>query len=257
MAHWYLPDGTPFYEVPNKSKGGMRDATITDARKVGAYPSVTTIIDIPRKPQLEVWKINQAILAALTNPHLTDGMSEQEMLAVLRRDAQDQAKQAAEAGTALHDAIENAFRGRVVPHQYRQTVDAVLALVEEKCGKQEWECEKWFGHELGYGGKIDLISPEWVIDFKTKPGAAEDHKMYDDQLMQLCAYDFGYKSPKNAARRKANVIVSRDVPGSVQWWEWPDKDRYAQVQFMKAFFSLLEYWQISNDYLPGEKETTQ
>lgn len=255
MAHFYLPDGTPFYQVPYAGKReGLRDATITDAKKAGAYPSVTAIIGIPAKPALEIWKTNQAILSALTWPNLEDALREfstAEVLQMIRRDSQQQVKDAAARGTAVHDAIEAAYKGLAWLEIHRATVDAVVGLIYEHCGDQPWEAEKWFAHPLGFGGKIDLISDEWVIDFKTKDGDANDHKMYDEQLMQLVAYDVGLIPDPvlGPTRRKANVIVSRDIPGSVQFWEWPD-DGDEQRRQWEMFKTLLRFWQLKNRYEP-------
>ena len=261
MAHWYLPDGQPFYEVPAKTRGGMRSAHIGDARKAGAYPSVTTIIGVSAKPALENWKRRQDIMAALTYPDITRLLAEQTAEEVIKRiqaDAMAEAKQAAAAGTAVHDAIEAHFLGKYIPPEYHATVNAVLALLEEHCGQQNWEAEKWFAHPLGFGGKIDLISDGWVIDFKTKPGRAEDHKMYKEQLQQLVAYDVGtgpeIQPDHPGYRKKANIIVSRDIPGSVQWWPW-DAEHLAMVKTTerdewRKFRCLLEWWQIENNHFP-------
>lgn len=253
MGHFYLPDGKPFYQVPYADpKRGMRDANLGDARKVGAYPSVTAILDVPRKPQLENWKIEQNILAALTNPEITADMPIKEIMRIIKRDARKQAEEAAAIGTEIHDAIEAHFLGRIVPAKHRETVDAVVALLDEHCGDQDWEAEKWFASSLGYGGKIDLISPEWVIDFKTKPGNAEDHKMYDEQLMQLVAYHMGtYPESSGPWRLCANIIVSRDIPGSVQWWDWQENSHQdAHGDAWHKFKKLLEYWQLDKGYFP-------
>ena len=68
-SHWYTQDGKPFYEIENKSAPGtMRRVTLRDARKLNLVPSVTTITGVISKPQLEAWKIEQAILASLTLP---------------------------------------------------------------------------------------------------------------------------------------------------------------------------------------------
>jgi len=56
-----------------------------------------------------------------------------------------------------------------------------------------WISEKSFCHkELGYGGKVDLYSNEWVIDFKTKD-SIEDKKQlaYDAMAHQLVGYERG------------------------------------------------------------------
>ena len=252
MSHWYMPDGTPFYKTPyaNPAKG-MRDATIRDARKVGAYPSVTAIIAREPAPGLVNWKINQAILAAMTNPEIKPDMDIKEINRIIKRDAMADAKEAANIGHKIHDAIEEAYRfpdGRTVS-PYTETVDAVLALIDEHCGPQDWKPETWFADPMGLGGKIDLISDNWVIDFKTKPGPADEHKMYSNQLMQLVAYDAGTWSGEDLVPRKlANVIVSRDVPGSVHWWEWDDD--VATEKEWAIFKTLLEGWQLRNNYVP-------
>ena len=43
-GHWYTRDGRPFYEVPRSDGSGMRPATLKDARLLGLYPGVTTIL---------------------------------------------------------------------------------------------------------------------------------------------------------------------------------------------------------------------
>ena len=67
-SHWYFQDGRPCHQVQAKSGNGLRDATLRDARTLGLYPSVTSILNIIAKPQLEAWKQEQGIIAALTLP---------------------------------------------------------------------------------------------------------------------------------------------------------------------------------------------
>jgi len=68
---WYDQQGNPLYEVPCKGKPGtMREFTLADARKMDPKPlvSVTSILQVIAKPELEAWKIEQGIKAALTLP---------------------------------------------------------------------------------------------------------------------------------------------------------------------------------------------
>lgn len=251
MPHFYLQDGTPFYKVPYADpKKGMRNATITDARKVGAYPSVSAILDIPRKYLLEVWKINQGILAALANPHINSTMEEKEILSILRKEAQKEAIEAAEIGTAIHDATEAHFLKKPIPDKFKKRVANAVALLDKHCGKQNWQTEKWFASPLGYGGKIDLISPEWTIDFKSKPGDADEHKMYEEQLIQLVAYDKGtWESSTGESRRKANIIISRDND-SAAFWDWSEQKENNQEKAWAKFKILLQYWHTDKEYFP-------
>ncbi len=251
MPHFYLQDGTPFYKVPYADPTkGMRDATIRDARKVGAYPSVTAILDIPRKYLLEVWKINQGILTALANPYITNAMEEKEILSILRKESMKEAIEAAEIGTAIHDAVEAHFLHKLIPDQFKKRVANAVALLDEHCGQQDWQAEKWFASPLGYGGKIDLTSPEWLIDFKSKPGDADEHKMYDEQLIQLVAYDKGtWTTTSIHPRRKANIIISRDND-SAAFWDWSEQEKVNEEKAWLKFKILLQYWHTDKEYFP-------
>lgn len=251
MGHFYLQDGTPFYEVPNKAKGGMRPARVTDARKVGALPSVTTILGQINKPGLNAYFERQTVIATLHHVHTNNidigALGEDEVVALMRTvktKSREEGAEAARRGTAIHDAIEAYFKGKDFPKEHAETVAAVVDLLEEKCGPtQAWEAERWFASDKGYGGKVDLISPYWVIDFKTKPGDADDHAMYQEQHMQLIAYDLGIPSRK--PRNRANIIVSRDIPGSVKWWEWDDTEA---DKLMLQFTMLTKYWLLEHGY---------
>ena len=83
-GHWYLPDGAPYYTLIG-ANGKERAVTLRDARKVMARPSVTGIIRCAAAPQLEKWKRNQVLLAALTLPHRPDE-SEQAWLERVEQD---------------------------------------------------------------------------------------------------------------------------------------------------------------------------
>ena len=66
--HWYDKDGNACFEVPKAKGGGMRATTLADARKLGLYPSVTTIMGVMAKPQLDDWKLQQVAERAYANP---------------------------------------------------------------------------------------------------------------------------------------------------------------------------------------------
>jgi len=76
---WYDQQGNPLYEVPCKGKPGtMRDFTLADARKMDPKPlvSVTSVLQVVAKPELEAWKIEQGIKAALTLPRQKESVKE-------------------------------------------------------------------------------------------------------------------------------------------------------------------------------------
>jgi hypothetical protein len=114
----------------------------------------------------------------------------------------------------------------------------------ETFGLHGWIAERAFGHELGFGGKVDLHSPQGVvIDIKTKeftdPAKVD---AYDEHLMQLAAYRVGLGMPE---ARCANVFVSRSVPGLTRVVEWSQEDL---ERGWKMFAALLNFWQLKNQH---------
>jgi hypothetical protein len=219
MGHWYERNGTPRYTVIAKN-GKERDTTLRDARQLGLVPSVTTILDVLNKAALVEWKVKQGILAALTLPRVSSE-SDEVFLARVLDDSKQQAIQAAEEGTRIHDAIEASFKGLPVPLAYMPHVKAAREkLYEAFPDVTDWIAETAFASTLGYGGKVDLHSPSHgiVTDHKSKDIAPGDVKrLAYDQDWQLSAYHKGLNLKPNVC---ANIFVSRTVPGYVEIHIW-------------------------------------
>lgn len=218
-GHYYLRDGTPCYEQPTRD-GGMRGINLRWDRHLGLVPSVTTVLQVVAKPQLEAWKIKQGILAALTLAR-DHGESDDDYLKRVMEDSKAQAKAAAEEGTRIHDAIEQSFIGGVVPRPYTKHVRATREMIAQLFpGVTDWIAEASFAHESGYGGRVDLYSPSTgiVVDYKGKDGDFTDgKKLAYDQHYQLAAYQRGLRLPVSIC---ANVFVSRTHPGKVAAHIW-------------------------------------
>lgn len=244
-THWYDREGRPVYEMPyaDPSKG-MRPVTLADARKLNLYPGVTGIINCAAKPGLERWKVIQGILSALTLPKI-EGESLDAFAERAMKDSQEQARKAAEKGTAIHAAIEKFYASRSVDVDTLVFVNGVEKEVGQKYPNQDWLAEKSFASNWGYGGKVDLVSPEVIIDFKTKEFSDTIKKLaWDEHAMQLAANRMatGY-----LAAKCANVFVSTSVPGLVHIHEWPEPDLF---NALAKFQALLAYWQADRKYRP-------
>lgn len=236
-GHWYTKDGVPAYTLIGKN-GKERPATVRDARAMGLYPSVTTISRVAAAPGLERWKVNQAILAALTIPRIV-GESDDDLIARIHRDGQEQAKKRAEQGTAIHGSIEKAIAGGYYPKEHDVFVKAVLAELESRWGRDGWSVEKSFGCILGYGGKVDLHKPNIVADFKTKEFGPEETKLaWPEHAMQLGAYRHGLDMPDAEC---ANIFISVSNPGLIYTHIWDEES--LMIGFNK-FKCLLEYWKL-------------
>ena len=226
-GHWYLPDGSPAYRIVGKN-GKERNSTVKDAREHGLLPSVTTIIGCASKPALDVWKQQQAILAALTLPRL-EGESEEDWLSRVVSDSKETAKQAAERGTQIHGVIEAFYEGIYIP-ELPPYVRAVESAINEHFGSQLWMAEKSFAYG-GFGGKCDLISKShqksngFVIDFKTTEKDLDKLDYFFDHQMQLSAYRQGFEMPKarcaivyvNALQNKAKLVEIPDDDLRIGW----------------------------------------
>jgi hypothetical protein len=210
-------------------------------------PSVTTIIKCAASPGLEAWKLNQMLLAALTLPRAPDE-TEASFVQRVVADSKEHAKMAAERGTRVHTAVENFYSGVMQADMMEYQIGVSTAL-EDKYSITEFEPEKSFAHELGFGGKVDLFSRTafdgrgLVLDVKSKeftdPAKVD---AYDEHMMQLSAYRKGLGIP-NAVT--ANVFVSVLQPGLVVVKEWSPEEA---DRGWTMFQSLLNFWQAKNQH---------
>ena len=233
-GHFYKRNGEPAYTYLN-AKGEEKNTTLREARKFGWYPSVTSIIGLAAKFGLDQWKQEQTILACLTLPKI-EGESEADFIKRLREDAKAQAKQAAGKGTEIHGYIERGFRGDITEEENGfEYYKSVYKTLYAECGVQEWSAEKSFASPLGYGGKVDLHSAEYLIDFKGTDKPLESLKFWDEHCQQLSAYDAGIPPD---GRKCGICYVHRETSESRLVWI----DEKELIKGWKCFKALLEYW---------------
>ena len=236
-GHWYKPSGEPAYTVIG-ANGKQRPTTLRDARKLGLYPSVTTIMKLAAKPGLERWKAEQLLMSALTLEQMP-GESEQSWIGRVWQDSIQQAIKAAERGTQIHAAIEKYYQSLPIDPEFSPIVQLVSREIFGVFGNPGWQAERSFAHPLGYGGKVDLHSEKFLIDIKTKDGDLEDVEPYDEHLMQVGAYSQGLELSNPTC---AILFVSRDQP-KVKLTILEKDD----VEHGTAMFKwLLFYWRAVN-----------
>lgn len=242
-THWYASDGKPAYTVIGKN-GRQRATTLRDAREMNLYPSVTTIIGVAAKPSLENWKIDQALLSALTLPQGEDE-SLDDFIKRAKQDAKEQSIKAAQKGTEIHAEIEAGFTGGKPTEAY----SAVMQSLTQEFGECNWVAEDSFSCALGFGGKIDLYADSGiVVDFKTKDGLTDKAPVYDEHGMQLSAYalGLGFDDPI-----RVSIFIDRNDPSKVLQHTW---DKKSHEKHRDMFLSLLSYWQLSKNYKPNEEK---
>ena len=242
-THWYDQNGDPAYTIIGKN-GKERNVTLRDARELNLVPSVTTIIGVAAKPSLENWKIDQALMSALTLPRLKDEPLDTFMKRA-KLDSKQQAIDSANRGTEIHAAIEIGFT-EGLENNYFLTVRKIL---DKLFPGKTWTAEDSFAHPLGFGGKIDLYSDGVVVDFKTKDnlkGKDPQKLVYDEHGMQLSAYalGLGMENPE-----RVSIFIDRHEDVAV-CYRWDDSHQ----KHLDMFLSLLKYWQLSKNYKPGVKQ---
>ena len=228
-GHWYAQDGSPAYRIVGKN-GVERNTRLTDARQLNLVPSVTTILGIIAKPGLTNWLQTQVLLAALTLPRI-NGETEENWLERVMSDSKSTGRDAMDRGTMMHGVLEQFYRGE--HDDYPVYVDQVDAAIRMHFGHdQKWEAERSFAYQ-GFGGKVDLIGANIVIDFKSKDNL-DKVVPYHEQIMQLAAYRIGLGKP-NA--RCANVFFT--AAGDVKLIEHSEDDLSSAwdcFQYLLAFY---------------------
>lgn len=244
-GHWYRRNGESCHEVPRKDGSGMRGISLNWDRPLCLVPSVTTVLSILNKHQLNVWKENQMVLAALTLPRI-ENETDEDFIKRLRSDATQEVRDAADMGTLVHDALECHFLGKEYDQELQPFVDGVVKeLASIFPDVTDWVAESSFAHKSGFGGRVDLHSPSTgiVVDFKGKDGGFEDKKkLHYDQHYQLAAYQLGLGLPKNKC---ANIFFSRTHPGKAVGVIWKLSDI---TDGKKVFTSALELWKAIKRY---------
>ena len=245
-SHYYLASGESCH-------GDLRSA-----RKVGAFPSVTTILGAagPSKQGLMNWKEEQAIAAALSLPR-NEGESLSDFAKRVVLDSRKEVEAAAARGTHIHSLAE-----MIINRQ--EPGELVKGYEEHYAGLKEWrECcvtkvhvsESVLVNEAeGYAGRVDLIAQIHgemeVIDFKTRKFKKDAKGItkamgYETDILQLSAYAYAFTDDGMACR---NILID-PVTGQLQDIKYTAEQ---VAQAFEAFTSICKVWRWLKKYDPRE-----
>lgn len=245
-SRFYTLDGNAVYEVPKKRSEGTRAPTITDAIQNGWVPSVTTVIKCLHKPNLQDWLIEQAVLAVVTTPRVPGETDDQFVDRVLNVEQiqEQQAKKAAQLGTDIHQAIQDAIVGRELQRKMEVFVVPVVQHLQT-LGKVVWSEKVLVGE--GYAGRSDCLTDDsrvmTLLDFKTtsklpKKDAYAEHKM------QVAAYAQTLGNVADRHIQTGVMYISTKEPGSSSLFLQDNWQRHYQ----EGFKPLLDVWKYINNY---------
>lgn len=247
QARWYYRDGRPCYELPKKDGSGTKNPTLADAKKLALMPSVTTILRLLDKPELDDWKCEQACLAVLTSPKKPDEDLDKFVHRILHVErVQDQeAATARDLGTEIHDALEKALNARPFPDALNPYILPVVEWVR-RTGNVVWTEKVLCGD--GYAGRADTLLQNdtlrilTLIDFKssrTLPKAS-----YLEHRLQTAAYAATLGNTENYRIMTANGYISTTAPGQ---FVCHPQDNWSDT-FLRGFMPLVNFWCWSTNY---------
>ena len=264
MAHFYEKTDSgvePRHFVSMASRPGeLRPTRITDARKNGWYPSVTTVMGMLDKPALNDWRITEHLKVAYEwaetwgKPSDISDYTLDEWMREIKECTQEALDKAPKDGTDFHDVLDKWFSGEQddIDPKFINTCRNVDGTIRDNAGACLWLAETSFVHPMGFAGKVDLRTNDngaWVLDHKTKntkdkwkPGKMA----YPEMAMQLAAYRVGL-SLDNA--RCANVFICLEN-SEVEFHEWDNEELDKQ---WANFSDLLRIWLRNAEYVPGSK----
>ena len=196
-SHWYewLPQDRKWLALHHHDSGyDLRDAK-RDARAGRIIlPSVTSYFKMLHKQQLLDWKVEQALLAAADNPFNSDVRFADETLDEwvdrIASKASGASRGAADLGTRIHKAIENA----AIDLEYDADMDCYVQPVMAKRAELKLKsigAEETVGSlEHGYAGTCDdRCEGMIIVDYKSRKTTPNKKAMtYETDAMQTAAY---------------------------------------------------------------------
>lgn len=206
QTHWYLPDGTPFYDVPYvdpERVGELRPATIRDAMKAGAFRSVTNVLGVVAKEGLANWRIEQAIISALTLPRRA-GENEHDFAYRALVDSEAPTLDAAKDGTLIHDIISQWLMNQLLPPDpgMVELIEPFIQWAHTNIKRVIYSEKVVVNPRQHYAGKLDVFAEMRaggyaIIDVKTQ-------ELEPDEEGKLVP-DFYPEWPMQLADRKSVV----------------------------------------------------
>ena len=194
------------------------DLTVDEGLRRGLYPSVTTILDLVRRPDLDRWREEQLIRAAAETKR-EEYRDEVLWMSAVRYRADAISREARDRGLRWHHEL----RGKIAIRLKRQGYDDIMWGV------------RYVDAEWGYAGELDGLARVGtvtdVIELKTTH--RETQIIFDESVLQVAAYVMLSKSRRGiilVIGPEQNVIGERII-----------EDAELDIA-ERAFLSLLDVW---------------
>lgn len=257
-SRWYTREGVPVDECIGRN-GAVKKPTLREARQEGWVPSVTTILSVMAKPELDNWKLKE-VARRCSHATIGEGETEEEYASRMVEQAREEMAVARDKGSEIHSEIDRmlfAKQEQVGTYTVSRYTDAARTALEELgVWDQRMLIESPFCAH-GVAGKRDLVGVDerWLMDWKTTSKPLDDGKIpdYDEYCAQLAAYSMGtwdnlspYQGMNLALRNGChNIFLSTSNPGvyAIKTWTFDELKRGWAM-----YACCRELWQLKNDY---------
>lgn len=260
MSHYYIIRDGVVERYKQYTANGKERQRIDKKKALedGAFPSVTTILkSIGDSQGLIEWSISTALGVALpmvyrtarSTPAMIPEDEEKfiEIACTEAREAADAAlKDAANAGTAIHAAIEDTLKGAISTAVLDgPALVAALYALEYVANDGELHVEMPVAgesHGVKYGGTADVITKTKIIDWKTVPGGGRDPRI--SECAQLCALRRCIPGGENLSIEC--VYINRETGSAFSVKRWSQDEIALGEQWWEAAcraWLVMERWQ--------------
>lgn len=219
-GHWYR-------RLPCGLVEAQHDANLTIARKQGLYTSVTSVLKIRAKPQLDAW-IKKAIVRAVEATPRMAGEVDDSYFSRVEAVSDEQRNKAARFGTNLHDSIE---RKQAVTQEMQPWLDYALEFLDANFTEVWFHERKVADPRIGVAGTIDMAGMHKdgypvLVDWKSQSCKGKKPTFYPEWVEQLAFYDSAYRhdNPMPERFRKMSAAIDSDVPAPVVPKLWSEEE---------------------------------
>ena len=245
MTIQLYPDGVTVRRV---EKGRQRWYEVEGDERVAGVRlrNVTTALNVINKPQLNIWKENQAREQTAAAAKLHRDVDDTDFIVKLSKTHYQ--KDYAAEGNAAHEKIHQYLTNPETALQEASADDiALFRSVTQTIGESShiWSEVPVYSAELGFGGTVDLIIEHppiersldptlSVIDFKTGG-------VYDEHALQVAAYSLAVEE-MSGARCNGYVLQLKDGGAHIK--------QVKNMDTAKAVFTgvlLIDQWQRDKD----------
>ena len=253
-GHWYTPSGSPSHTV-KALNGTDRNTTKRDARKLGLYPSVTTISKIIANPSLDRWKQTQILDACLAQP-MRAGESEEDYRGRVMQLSQKKMTDARAFGSLYHAAIDELNQTGYVGSEYEEIREHVALYVQWVRDNHARFIDTEFvavNKKLGYAGTVDALAVidgrTTLLDYKTQDVKSGKPRFYPSWIYQLAAYKYAdwENKPKRISQVMSVVLPSnKPTYPIIKIWD------AAEIRnAWQTFQAACKLWQLTNNFNPA------